>query len=736
MITTRRARIRGTVQGVGLRPFVARLAGELDLAGRVWNASGDVLIEVEGPDERLAEFERRLAAEAPGRPLARWTRPRRARSPRGAFRIESSERGAAGCVPVPPDRAPCAECLAEVDSEASRFAAYPFTSCTACGPRMSILREPPYDRVRTAMDRFPPCAACRREYRDPADRRCHAQAIACPACGPRLGLTDRHGCSLAHGARALGGALEALRRGAIAGLKGVGGFQLLADARNDAAVARLREGKRRPEKPFAVLFADVQMARRFARVGAVERSSLESAAAPIVLLERGGEALAPSVAPRAGRIGAMLPASPLHHLLATRFGAPVVATSGNLHDEPIAITEREARERLGGVADVFLTHDRPIVRRLDDSVVQVVEGRPRVLRMGRGLAPATVALPLRSVPLIATGGHLKSAPAAALGDEVVLWPHVGDLHSERARRAFEESVQDMGRFLGARPAAVATDRHPDYATTLWAEGSGLRLVRVQHHRAHVAACLAEHGAERALGVAWDGFGLGDDGGSWGGEFLELGPEGCARVASMHPFRVPGRDRAARDTWRSLAGAEAVAGGGLEPRSAELRRYAKLVRSPRLAAATTSVGRLFDAVAGLTGLVRHASFEGQAAMAVEDAAAPGAEPYPIALCGGDVDWRPAWRAMVAERGDVPRVASRFHATLVEAIVRVVEQRRARTVALAGGCFQNRLLLAGAIRALRSRGVRVLAPERVPPGDGGLALGQAWVAAHALARAGRA
>ena len=372
--------------------------------------------------------------------------------------------------------------------------------------------------------------------------------------------------------------------------------------------------------------------------------------------------------------------------------------------------------------------------RLDDSVVQVVHGRTRVLRAGRGLTPAVVPLPVSTPPLLATGGHLKHAPAAALDERVVLWPHVGDLHTEPARRAMAASLADIVDFLGLETQWVVTDRHPDYATTLWAERSGLPRIAVQHHHAHVAACLAEHGVERALGVAWDGLGLGDDGLLWGGEFLEVGPEGSTRVAHLRSFPLPGADAAARDAWRALAGACVEAECTPEPLDGELVRFLEIARAPRLGTRTTSVGRLFDAVAGLTGLARYSSFEAQAATALEHAATPNARAYPFELHECELDWRPAWAAMVAERGDAGRVASRFHATLVAMIVRVAEERCATTVVLTGGAFQNKLLLTAALEELEERGIRALAPERVPTGDGGLALGQAWIAAHTLTRGG--
>ncbi len=500
---------------------------------------------------------------------------------------------------------------------------------------------------------------------------------------------------------------------------GLGGFQLLVRADDDAAVARLRRRKRRPAKPFALLVADLEAARALADIGEPEARALTHPAAPIVLLRpRSGPELAPSVAPIVPRMGLMLPATPLHALLARALPFPVVCTSGNLHDEPICIDEREARGRLGDVADVFLVHDRPIARRADDSVAQVAGGRMRALRVARGLAP--VALPFAGDgSTLALGGHLKQAPVLTTERQAVLWPQVGDLHGAGARDAMAAALADLERFLGRRAEAIACDAHPDYATTIWAERSGRPVVPVWHHHAHVAAVLAEHGRDAALGFAWDGVGLGPDGAAWGGETLAVDRAGARRVGHLHPFPLIGGDAAARDGRRALAGL-------LHAASIEVpAALAPFTRLTARATPTTSVGRLFDGVAALVGVVERSRFEGEAAMALEAIAEPGAEPYELPG-DGVLDWRPMFRAMHAERDDAITVASRFHATLARCIARVAHVRGAQTVALSGGCFQNALLLEAAMDALRERGIEPLVPERVPPGDGGLALGQAWVA----------
>ncbi len=730
MIARRVGEIEGIVQGVGFRPFLARLASELGLAGRVRNEGRVVRVELEGDEGALGRFEALLVERAPA--AARIDRASFVSEvPRGerGFTIEHSAVEGERALTIPPDLATCDECRAEVADPSARRSGYPFTNCTACGPRYTIVESLPYDRPRTTMARFPMCEACRREYDDPADRRYHAQPIACPACGPALRLLDREGAPLAGPEEALVHAIEALGRGAIVALKGLGGWQLACDARDEGVVRRLRERKRRPHQAFAVMVRDLESARALACVSEAEARALSGAAAPIVLLRKRGRLLAPSIAPDNGRVGLMLPTTPLHHLLLARFAGPLVCTSGNLHDEPIVTGDGEAVARLGAIADLFLGHDRPIARRVDDGVCHVIDGEARTLRLGRGLGPLRLSLGAGGPPLLCAGGHLKNAPAATVDGDAVLWPHVGDLDDPSARDALVEALDELRRFLALDPVAVACDLHPDYASTRWAEQSGLPRIGVQHHHAHVAACLAEHGVDEALGFAWDGVGLGDDRTPWGGEALRVGPRGFERVAHLRPFPLPGGDAAARDPRRSLAGLFVAAGvdapAGLVPDA-----LVRLARSPRLAPWTTSAGRLFDAVAALTGVCERASFEGQAPIALERLAEPGHEPYPFRLDGPVVDWTPALGPLLADRGDPSRAASRFHATLVASIVAVAERERAPAVALTGGCFQNPLLATETLHALRARGHRVLLPSRVPPNDGGLALGQAWIAHHLI------
>lgn len=714
------------MQGVGFRPFVARLASELGLRGFVRNESGAACIEVEGPSLALDRFASRLLSELPppGRiERASWHTRNSTGEP--GFVIDESASDDRCALTIPPDLAACAECLAEVDDATQRRYRYPFTNCARCGPRFSIVRQLPYDRACTSMAAFEPCAACHGQYRQLSDRRHHAQPIACPRCGPQLRLLAPTGAPLEKGDAALQAASSALRRGEILALKGVGGFQLLVDATAGAAVAELRLRKRRPHKPFAVLVRDLDEARGQGMFGDEEAAALASAAAPIVLVRKREPGVSSEVAPGNSRLGLMLPATPLHHLLARAVARPLVCTSGNLHHDPIARDDSEAFEQLATVADVFLTHDRAIEHRIDDSVVHRLDRRMRVLRLGRGLAPLQLALPGTRAGMLCTGAHMNAAPALTLDDEIVLWPHVGDLDSPRAEDAFSAATRELCTFFAQSPRRVVHDAHPDYASTRWAERSGLPARAIHHHHAHVAACLAEHHADDALAVVFDGTGLGPDGSVWGGEFLHVSATGCTRVAQLRGFPLPGGDLAARDGRRALAGVCVEA--GLAP-PALARPFAALARNPRLSPRSSSAGRLFDAVAAWLGVCERSSFEGQAALALEHCATLCADPYPFELRAAIVDWAPMLPALAADRHDPVRAASRFHATLSAAIVAVAMRAGHGTVALAGGCMQNHVLVAQVSTALRERGKRVLLAERVPCGDGGIALGQAWIAAR--------
>jgi hydrogenase maturation protein HypF len=741
-------RIRGIVQGVGLRPTVYRLARAARLGGYVRNDADGVILEIEGDRDALARFPKVLHDEAP--PLARIDAMEVEEVvPCGErdFRIAPSAAGAgATTAAVPADAAVCEACLREMWDPEDRRHRHPFISCTDCGPRYTIIRDVPYDRSRTTMAAFSMCAACGAEYEDPADRRFHAEPIACRRCGPRAFLTAR-GERLAEGDAAVARAARLLASGAILAIKGLGGYQLAVDALDEDAVARLRERKRRPDKPFALMARDRETLRAFVRLSPEADRVLGSPARPIVLLPAvPGSPIAPSVAPGLGELGVMLPTTPLHHLLLGDGPALLVMTSGNVADEPIAADDDEAARALGRIADAFLAHDRAIHTRADDSVVRLVSGGAQVVRRARGLAPDPLPLGADAPPVLAVGAQMKNAVCLTRGAQAFVSQHIGDLSSVAARGFFEDVVAKLTRLLGVSPWAVAHDLHPDYASTRWALGSGLEAIAVQHHHAHVAACLAEHGrAGPAIGVAFDGTGCGPAGELWGGEFLVFDLDGFRRAGHLRPLALPGGEAAIREPWRLAISALADAGEPVaEPCAAPLLR---MIARGSLAPLSTGAGRWFDAVAAILRIRRHITYEAQAAIELEAVAstAGDAAPYPFELEAREpfvVDLRPAIRAVASDaRAGEPRatVAARFYATMAEAVLascRVV--RRASglgIVALSGGCFQSVLLTEGAKTRLEADGFEVLVHRRVPPNDGGIAFGQAAIAARRLASGAR-
>jgi hydrogenase maturation protein HypF len=746
-----RLTVRGAVQGVGFRPFVYAQARALGLAGWIANTPQGVTIEVEGTPSAIAALIRALAESPPPNASVGGIETSRL-EPRGdvLFAIRESALVGARNAVVPPDLATCEECLAEIRDPGNRRYRYPFTNCTHCGPRYSIIEDLPYDRTRTAMRRFRLCEDCLAEYEDPADRRFHAEPNACPNCGPELALWDAAGHGLAAGDEALLAAAKVLRRGEIVAVKGLGGFHLMVDARDQAAVERLRRRKHREEKPFAVMFPSLAAIMAEARVEGAEAALLTSRERPIVLLRRLGRGLADAVAPRNPCIGAMLPYTPLHHLLLTELDFPIVATSGNRSDEPIVADESEALSRLAGIADLFLVHDRPIVRAVDDSVVRIVAGRPQLLRRARGYAPAPIAAELEP-GILALGGHQKTTIALTTAAGIVLSQHIGDLDSPEARDAYDRAVDDITRLHDTPPRLVVRDLHPDYHSTHVAAGIDAPVVAVQHHLAHVAACMAEHGlSPPLLGVAWDGTGYGPDGTVWGGEFLRVTEAGWRRVAHLRPFRLAGGEAAMREPRRAAIGLlfaafgrEALSMSDLAPVAdftpAERDTLAIMLERGVNAPVTTSAGRLFDAVASLAGLRQRVSYEGQAAAELEWAIGeePAGKPYefPVRSAGLDtpliLDWEPALHAILADlrAGAAPGlVSAAFHDGLALAIADIAARIGETTVALSGGCFQNARLTEATIAALRSAGLTPWWHERVPPNDGGLALGQAFSAAR--------
>lgn len=742
--------VRGVVQGVGFRPFVYRLADARGVRGRVCNNSAGVFIEAEASRPVLESFLKCLRDEAPATSRI-FSLEFSFHRPVGfdAFTIVRSEGSGPAMPAVQADIAMCRECLTEVQNSAERRYAYPFTNCTQCGPRFTIMTGIPYDRVNTSMQGFSLCDDCRREYADPGDRRFHAQPLACGRCGPQLSYLALDGACSECG-DPLGRAVDDLRTGALVAVKGLGGFHIMADARNVGSLERLRHIKTRAFKPFAVMFPDMGEVSRHCFVNGAEEMLLSGPEAPIVLLSRRPESDLPDlIAPGNPCIGCMLPYTPLHFLLLARFGGPLVATSGNLADEPICTDEREAVQRLSFV-DFFLVHDRPIVRHADDSVARVVDGQVTLLRRARGYAPLPFPSQQRLARILATGGDLKNTVAISSGHSMVMSQHIGDLESAEAFEAFQHAIEDFSKLFSWSPDIVATDMHPSYFShgyaKSFAQKSCVPLVEVQHHHAHMAACMFENGLEGdVLAVAWDGTGYGPDGTVWGGEFLLGSYAGFERVAHLLPFKLAGADAAVREPRRSALGVMAETGQGWQDTSCLKEMFsadALLAMSSMLAAGihavqTTSAGRLFDAVSALAGLCTRSTFEGQAAMMLEHAAAGVlGEPYPFEIQGRDgvfvVDWRPAV-ALTAREHDVRTTARRFHATLVEIIRAVARRVGCSRVVLTGGVFQNALLLAHARRALSNDGFEVYSHQRIPTNDGGIALGQILVAAHRDVRA---
>ncbi len=749
--------INGIVQGVGFRPHVYGLATRLRLGGFIKNVNGGVLIEVEGDSHSLDQFLDELTAKPP--PLARIDELRWSSRPANhdpAFRIEPSERDEVSPIFISPDVATCDDCLAELFDPRDRRYLYPFLNCTNCGPRLTIITASPYDRERTSMASFAMCPDCRAEYDDPTNRRFHAQPTACPACGPRLRLLDESGSPIS-GIDPLAGAVDLLRLGRIGALKGLGGYHLACVAGHADSVAELRRRKHRDEKPFALMVKDLAATRALCEVSPDEESLLLSPRRPIVLLRRrAGTPIADQVAPRNPSLGLMLPYTPLHHLLLHGLGdMPLVMTSGNRSDEPIAFEDRDALERLRGIADFFLINDRPIHLRCDDSVTRVVAGVESPIRRSRGEAPRPLLLPIPCRrPTLALGGQLKATFALGRGRHAFLSHHIGDLDHYEAFRAYGEAIAHYERLFGLKPACLVHDRHPDYASTRYAEQhAGARpTIAVQHHHAHVASCMAENGLDEAvIGVAFDGTGYGTDGTIWGGEFLVSDYAGFRRAAHLRPVVLPGGEQAIREPWRMAAAYLLDAGRDLSSlggaigstaRDAVERIIARRFNCP----ITTSAGRLFDAVAALAGVRRQVSYEGQAAIEFEwlatGVAADGSYPFAIKVDGGGepaektlvLDMRP----MIAEVAeDVRRgaaaasIARRFHSTMADAIAGVCHSLRAETgldaVVLSGGVFLNALLTTEAAARLEGEGFRVYRHRQVPPNDGGLCLGQLAVAA---------
>jgi hydrogenase maturation protein HypF len=735
----RRFVLTGRVQGVGFRPFVYRLAHQHRLDGFVRNLRGDVEVVVCGPVASVAAFAREIVERSP--PLARPAiREVLDCVPPDApgFVIAPSSAADAPQVSVPPDFFCCDDCIRELADPADRRHGYPFINCTQCGPRYTLIEALPYDRPNTSMARFELCDDCRREYEDPLDRRFHAEPVACPACGPHLAFVAAGVAPVRSDEGAIAAAVGVLRAGHVLAVRGVGGYHLLCDAREESAVRRLRDRKRRPHKPLAVMFPQVgedglDALRSDLDAGPLEAEAVLDPARPIVLVKRRADSrLAPSVAPGLAEVGAFLPYSPLHHLLLSEFGGPVVATSGNVSGEPVLTDPSDAEARLAAVADAFLHHDRPIVRPADDSVVRVAAGRARPIRLGRGMAPLELALPATlPEPVLAVGGHLKLAIALAWDRRIVVSPHIGDMGTLRSEQVFGQVVRDLERLYDVSAARLLCDAHPGYTTTRWVQAAGLPYTTVLHHHAHASAIVAEHGvSDPAIVFAWDGVGYGADGTLWGGETFAGKSGEWHRISSLRSFRLPGGDKAGRSPWRSAAALCWEA--GIEcpvavPDPIVREAWSRGLNAPRSSAA----GRVFDAMAAIVLGVTETSFEGQGPMWLEARARPGGEFPSLPLVAEEegllrIDWSPLLEWCADARRSVEDRASAVHLSLADAICRVAEEGRSRSgaeiVGLTGGVFQNRVLAEIATAGLERRGFRVLLPGSVPCNDGGLAYGQ--------------
>ena len=748
----RRIEVRGIVQGVGFRPFVWRLAHQLDLAGFVRNATSGVIVEIEGEPTALDRFETDLRNEAP--PLSRIDSIEKKAIPfvgDEGFVISESTGGEAMQTLISPDIATCPACLADIADPAGRRYRYAFTNCTDCGPRYTIVERIPYDRPFTTMKGFALCPDCQREYDEPADRRFHAQPNACPVCGPKLELRDANGVRMEISDE-ITAAGELLMGGKILAIKGIGGFHLAVDALNEQAVQLLRTRKGREEKPFAVMVRDLVAARALCEIGPEEEAALASAQAPIVLLRKRPDLpLAPSIAPGNDRLGVMLPYSPLHSLLLDQqSGGPevLVMTSANFSEEPLVADNAEALERLTGIADAFLMHDRPIARRCDDSVVMSMAGAVRLIRRSRGYAPAPIRLRQSAPPVLGTGGELKNALCLVKGSEAFLSQHIGDMKNYEAYRHFDDVAAHLQRIFQTEAELLVHDLHPAYMTTRWALEQGKPTLGVQHHHAHLASCLAEHRCEGpAIGLTLDGTGYGADGTVWGGEVLIGDAAGATRFASLEPMPLPGGDAATRQVWRTALGWLHRSGAspeGLEcfrqPQSAQVL---ELLRKKVGTAESSSCGRLFDAVASICGLRHEARYEGQAAIELMQAARGQIADtgYSFGIERHDGRWQmlvsPIIRDIaeaVRARAGAGEVAQRFHRTLVVMLSEITRkaylETGLKTVVLSGGVFQNVLLVEALVHELEAVGFTVLLHEQVPTNDGGISLGQAVIGRELL------
>lgn len=756
--------VGGVVQGVGFRPFVYRLATELNLTGWVSNGTAGVGIEVQGERSPIETFIERLQQEKP--PLASITSLQSTPIEpvdELKFIIKKSPGGSQKTALVLPDVATCAECLKEIFEHYNRRYRYPFTNCTNCGPRFSIIKAIPYERQNTTMQSFAMCQSCKAEYTNPSDRRFHAQPNACPNCGPHLELWNSGGKVLAKDHNALQPTVEAIHQGKILAIKGLGGFHLVVDATNQEAVKRLRDRKHRPHKPLALMYPSLKLVEAHCYVGELERELLLGYQAPIVLLQRRKLIKCDPLTYPAAAVafdnpdwGVMLPYTPLHHLLMQALGVPIVATSGNLSDEPICIDAQEALTRLTGIADLFVIHNRPIHRPIDDSVVRVMGGQATVLRRARGYAPLPIALPLYQLvkeplkSILAVGGQLKNTTALSINQQVFLSQHLGDLTTTATFQRFKTTIEDFEQLYDIKPQVVATDLHPDYRSSQYAKQLGMPIIPVQHHYAHLLACMVDNGLDLntpVLGVVWDGTGYGSDGTIWGGEFLSITDTGFERVAHLRTFRLPGGEQAVKQPKRvAIALLYEIFGDRLFTKtdefshipllsafnSQEIKIIATMLQKPLNAPITSSIGRLFDGVAALIGIRQQVSYEGQAAMELEWAAREDQTDdiyqYDLVQTVNApliIDWQKTIKEILTDftsHRTTVEIAAKFHNTLVETIVATAKATQIKYIVLTGGCWQNPYLSERTIQRLKQEQFYPYWHHQIPPNDGGIALGQ--------------
>ena len=741
--------ITGAVQGVGFRPFVFTLAQKHHLKGHVKNTPNGVLIFAQGNDQSIDSFLMHLRADAP--PLARIqdirTHPAALNGCKNFKIIHSKTDGVKSAI-ILPDMSTCADCLEEITDPKNRRYQYPFTNCTNCGPRFSIIQDLPYDRPHTSMSNFIMCQSCQQEYDNPSDRRFHAQPNACTECGPQLSFWEKGGKVVSEKQESLITAINAIAAGKIIALKGLGGFQLLCDARNKDAVKLLRQRKNRPMKPFAIMVENLDVAKRLCIISPEESTLITTPEKPIVILtSKGMPDVVFDVAPDNPTLGVMLPYTPLHHLLMQGLGFPIVATSGNLANEPICIDESEALERLGGFADGLLVHDRPIVRPVDDSVVRWMAGKKMVIRRARGFAPFPMQFTNSSTSILATGAHLKNSVTLTRNNQYFVSQHIGNLESDLSAETQKKVSNDLINIYDLNLRSVACDLHPDYASTAFAKSLHLPVYPVQHHLAHVWSVIAEHHLDLpVLGVAWDGTGLGTDSKIWGSEFFNIGKKGWKRIAHLKPFRLPGGDAAAREPRRSalgllynLWGSDAFLHPAIKTtfNEIELELLQSMFTSNSQLHETTSMGRFFDAVSFLTGFNHTVQFEGQAAMDLEFSIGEEStqKSYPISIVHEKekhiLDWSTMIESILEDVDmGVPRaiISAQFHQALSNVIVVMAELSKMETVCLSGGCFQNKTLLEQSVKKLKTKNVNVYWNRDIPINDGGISLGQAAAFYH--------